>query len=133
MARKKQNGAFPPKSAQTVTFFGYVDEVDNEDGTTGVRITTEDAESVRIHLDEKGMELLDLVDEEIVVTGAVQTDCNGGRILWVKNYELIDNNPDEFDEDPDDDYDDYDEFRGDDDFRDDDDDRPWRSGTGTDV
>lgn len=68
-----------------------------------------------------------------IVTGAIQTDRNGDRTLWVKTYELIDDDPDDYDEDRGDDFDDYDEFRGfDDEFRDDDDDRPWRRGTGTD-
>jgi len=133
MAKGKQAGKFPPRTAQTVTFVGYVDEVENDDGTTGVRITTEDAESVQIHLDDKGRELLDRVDEEIIVTGAIQTDRNGDRTLWVKTYELIDDDPDDYNEDRGDDFGDYDEFRGfDDEFRDDDDDRPWRRGTGTD-
>jgi hypothetical protein len=46
---------------------------------------------------------------------------------------LIDDDPDDYDEDRGDDFGDYDEFRGfDDEFRDDDEDRPWRRGTGTD-
>jgi len=49
------------------------------------------------------------------------------------SLKLIDDDPDDYDEDRGDDFGDYDEFRGfDDEFRDDDEDRPWRRGTGTD-
>ncbi|MGD8366705.1 MAG: hypothetical protein PVG78_03600, partial [Desulfobacterales bacterium] len=113
------------KTAQTVTVVGYVDEYDDEDGSTGIRITTEDAQSYRIHLDGKGKELFELVDEEVVLTGWLQKDRGGNRILRVKRYEVIDDYEDDVDEDRDD-YDDYDDFHDDDDFR------PRRRGTGTD-
>ncbi len=129
MARRKhaEEEKEAGKTAQTVTVVGYVDEADEEDGTVGIRITTEDALSYRVHLDAKGKELFDLVDEEVAVTGSLQKDRKGRGVLRVKRYEVMDDYEDDFDDDrDDDDRDDYDVFRDDDDFR------PSRRGTGTD-
>jgi hypothetical protein len=117
MAReKKVSKSSAPREA---TIIGYVDEVEAEDGSPAIQITTEDDERYRVHPDPKGEELFDFLDEEVAVSGVVQKDRKGIPVITVKRYEVIDDYDDYDDEeeeylDREDDYDDYDD---DDDFR----------------
>ncbi|MCF8052507.1 MAG: hypothetical protein K9L59_14790 [Desulfobacterales bacterium] len=110
---KKESKSSAPRE---VTIIGYVDEVEAEDGSPAIQITTEDDECYRVHSDHKGDELFDLLDEEVTVSGVVQKDRRGTPVITVKNYEVIDDYDDDEDEyiDREDDYDNYDD---DDDFR----------------
>lgn len=129
MAREKKAG----KSSipREVTIIGYVDEVESEDGSPAIQITTEEDERYRVHPNPKGEELFDFIDEEVAVSGVVQKDRRGLSVITVKRYEVIDDYEDYDDEeeeyrDREDDYDDYDE----DDYDDGDDFRPKRRKAG---
>ncbi|MCF8078584.1 MAG: hypothetical protein K9K88_04805 [Desulfobacterales bacterium] len=113
---KKESKSSAPRE---VTIIGYVDEVEAEDGSPAIQITTEDDERYRVHSDHKGDELFDFLDEEVAVSGVVQKDRRGTPVITVKNYEVIDDY-DDYDDDEDeyiDREDDYDNYDDDDDFR----------------
>ncbi len=114
MAPKKEAGA-ESTIRGTVTAAKW----DDEDNVTGVMIVTEDDDEYYVDLKGTGKELLDLVDADVEITGAISKK-GGTQQIAVKEYKEIELSDREDDEDEDEDYDeDYDEDE-DEDYSDDD-------------
>ena len=62
MSKEKKDGV------KEITIDGYVEEIELEDGNTGLQVATEDREFL-IEMDKAGKKLFDFVDEEVEVTG----------------------------------------------------------------
>ena len=83
------------KSMET-TINGYVEEVELEDGNSGVLINDGD-EDFYVVMDKIGKRLLDHVDEEVEVTGRVSKK-KGELVIKVIQFNLLDEEGD-FDDD----------------------------------
>lgn len=82
---------------------GWVEEVELEDGNTGVLIN-DGEEDYYVVMDKQGKKLLDHVDEEVEVTGQISKK-SGELSIKITHFELFDD---------DEDYEDYDDDDGDD-------------------
>jgi hypothetical protein len=66
---------------------GYVEEIEQEDGDTGLQIVG-DEHTYQVDMDAEGRKLLDYVDEEIEATGIV-TKLQGVREIKISRFRLI--------------------------------------------
>jgi hypothetical protein len=96
MAKKEE-----PK-AKEVTINGYVEEVELEDGNSGILINDGDDDYYLV-MDKSGKKLLDHIDEEVEVTGML-SKRQGELTLKVIRFRLVDEYDDQ--DDDDDDFDD---------------------------
>jgi hypothetical protein len=81
------------------TINGYVEEIELEDGNTGILINDGD-DDFYVVMDKVGKRLLDHVDEEVKVMGQV-TKKKGELVIKVTHFNLLDEDQD-FDDDDDD-------------------------------
>ncbi len=79
-----------------VTLVGFVDPLDDDDDTSGVKISTDRDEYI-VEMNRTGKKLLNMIDQEIEATGRVSLDSNGAKIFSVTSYDYAPN--DENDED----------------------------------
>ena len=80
------------KSNNQVKVVGYITSSDWDKHGNVIEITleTENFEKYLIADNEKGMELLDLIDETVKASGKITgEDINGNKILEVKKYEIL--------------------------------------------
>ena len=75
---------------QMVTLEGVVTAVDwdDDDNVIDVLLCTSDDEEYYIENNERGEELLDLVSQNVIVTGIVEEDDYGDKVIDVKSYEI---------------------------------------------
>jgi hypothetical protein len=88
--------------AREVTINGYVEEVELEDGNSGIMINDGD-DDYHLIMDKSGKKLLDHIDEEVEVTGMLSKK-SGELVLKVTRFRLVD---DYEDQDEDEDFDDH--------------------------
>jgi hypothetical protein len=81
------------------TINGYVEEIELEDGNTGLLINDGD-DDFYVVMDKVGKRLLDHVDEEVEVMGQVSKK-KGELVIKVTHFNLLDEDQD-FDDDDDD-------------------------------
>ncbi len=91
MAKKEK----PRKNEITVN--GYVEEVELEDGNTGLLIN-DGEEDYYIVMDKIGKKLMDYIDEEVEATGDLSRK-RGDLVLEVVRFNLMDDYEDMSDED----------------------------------
>jgi hypothetical protein len=101
---------------------------DDEDNVIGVSIITDEDEYL-VEQNRIGEELFDFLDEDVEVTGIVETDPDGTRHIRVAGFEVLETDYDSDYDDEDDDYvysEDY-RFDDEDDYDDDDDDDDYNA------
>ncbi len=64
-------------------------EWDDDDDVIGVAIQTSDEEEYRVDGNKKGRELLDLIEQEVEVSGMIREDEYDNFIIKVNEYSLI--------------------------------------------
>ncbi len=64
-------------------------EWDDDDDVIGVAIQTSDEEEYRVDVNKKGRELLDLIEQEVEVSGMIREDEYDNFIIKVNEYSLI--------------------------------------------
>jgi len=104
---------------ETVTGVVSATEWDDEDNVIAVSIITDDDEYM-IDSNKMAEELFDFLEEDVEVTGIVETDRDGSKRISVTSYEVLDTGY-EYDDEEDYGYD-YDQEEYDEDYDDDDDD-----------
>jgi len=108
---------------ETVAGVVSATEWDDEDNVTAVSIITDDDEYI-VELNKMAEELFDFLEEDVEVTGIVETDRDGSKRIAVTSYEVLDTGY-EYDDEEDYGYD-YDQEEYDEDYDDDDDDDEYR-------
>ena len=83
-----------PKESKII---GYVEEIELEDGDTGLQILGEEHVYL-VDMDAQGRRLLDYVDEEIEASGIV-TKVQGVREIKITRFRLVEGYDDEDEED----------------------------------
>jgi len=80
------------KAGQQVTITGIVTAADwdEDDAIIAVTISTADENEYLVDETPKGGELLELVCRNVRVTGTLEDDGVGDKIISVKSYELLD-------------------------------------------
>jgi aspartyl/asparaginyl-tRNA synthetase len=96
MAKKEE------AKAREITINGYVEEVELEDGNSGIMINDGD-DDYHLVMDKSGKKLLDHIDEEVEVTGMLSKK-HGELMLKVTRFRLVD---DYEDQDEDEEFDDH--------------------------
>ncbi|MGA1796321.1 MAG: hypothetical protein ACMUIL_10735 [bacterium] len=78
-------------SKKKVTLTGIITAVDwdEDDNVIAVSISTPDEEEYIIEDTPEGAELLDLVFQNIRVTGVIEEDEYGDKIITVESYEVL--------------------------------------------
>ena len=99
------------KSKETI-INGYIeaDEWDEDDNVIGAKVVT-DYEDYSIEIDGLGEELLSFLGEDVEVTGIVEEEKDGSKLIKVTGFEILAENDEEDDFDLDfDDEIDFDEM-----------------------
>ncbi|MEW5801944.1 MAG: hypothetical protein AB1847_07535 [bacterium] len=80
------------KAGQQVTITGIVTAADwdEDDDIVAVTISTADEEEYLVDDNPKGEELLELVYRNVKATGVVEDDGEGGKLISVRSYEILD-------------------------------------------
>ena len=80
------------KAGQQVIITGIVTAAqwDEDDDIVAVTISTPDEEEYLVDGTPKGEELLELIYQNVRVTGTVEDDGDGDKIISVKSYEVLD-------------------------------------------
>jgi hypothetical protein len=80
------------KTSQQVTITGIVTAADwdEHDDIIAVTISTADEDEYLVDGTPKGEELLELVCKNVSVTGTVEDDGDGEKIISIKSYEVLD-------------------------------------------
>ena len=118
MAPKKESG-----TESTIRGTVTAAKWDDEDNVTGVMIVTDDDDEYYVDLKGAGKDLLDLLDADVEITGAISKK-GGSQQIVVKDYkeiEIADSDEDDDDDEDDEDYDEDEDDYDDDDLDDDDD------------
>ena len=71
---------------EKITIIGFVDPLDDDDDNSGVMISTENEEYV-IQMDPIGEKLLNMIDEEVQVTGQLSIAEDGTKSIAVTHFE----------------------------------------------
>jgi len=104
MGKDKANSS-KASNPKEMTISGYVEEVELEEGDTGIMISDGDEEYIVV-MDRQGKKLMEHLDEEVEATGMV-TRRQGVREIKVSQFRLldeyVDDDEDDFFEDDDDD------------------------------
>jgi hypothetical protein len=79
------------KANHPITVRGLIIPMDWDDqgNVTGVAISTSLEEEYRIELDHRGEELLGFVRERVRASGKVRLDAQGGKVLMVDTYQIL--------------------------------------------
>ena len=114
------SGRMKKEKTKKVSFAGFVEEIELEDGKMGLQIDNGD-DSYLIVMDEIGRQLQAYIDQEIDLTGVIRQTAND-ITLKINTFRLTEDDDDDYDDrygesddrysriDDDDDYDDrYDE------------------------
>ena len=86
------------KSQEKTTIIGFVDPQDEDDDNSGLIISTEDEEYV-VNMDKTGEKLLNMIDEEVQVTGRVSIAEDGTKSITVMSFENAPYGEDDEDDD----------------------------------
>jgi hypothetical protein len=74
------------KKRDEITIIGFVDPLDDYDDEAGVKITTDDDEYV-VEMNRNGKKLMNMIDEEVQVTGVVTLSADGTKIIDVSYFD----------------------------------------------
>ena len=77
-------------SGEEITLIGFVDPLDDDDDSTGIKISTDNDEYI-VEMNLTGKKLLNMIDEEIRATGRVSLDSNGAKIFDVTYFDYAPN------------------------------------------
>ena len=85
------------KSKETV-INGYIeaDEWDEDDYVIGVKVVTDD-EDYSIEMNDLGEELLSFLGEDVEVTGIVEEEKDGSKLIKVTGFEILAENDEDDD------------------------------------
>ena len=100
------------KANKLETIVGYVEETEDDD-VVGVVIST-DEEPYIVEMNKQGRRLLQEVGSEVEATGEVSRDKDGNKTISIREYEVFEDEDDDYDEDDriyDGDLEDWDEDR----------------------
>jgi hypothetical protein len=89
------------EKTKEVTISGWIEEIELEDGNTGVFINDGD-EEYYVVMDKQGKRLLDYVDEEVSATGLLSKK-HGELSIKITHFELVDDDSEDEDYNDDDD------------------------------
>ena len=94
------------------TIIGYVGETEDDDA---VRLTIlSDEEDYIVEMNKQGKKLLQALDCEVRASGRIQRNRDGGNMIAITKFEIIDDDYEDYEDDEDDD-DSYDDDNGNDD------------------
>ena len=71
---------------EETTIIGFVDPLDDDDDSSGVMISTENEEYV-VDMNTVGEKLLQMIDEEVQVTGRVSIAKDGTKSISVRHFD----------------------------------------------
>jgi hypothetical protein len=79
------------KTNHPITVHGLIIPMDwdGRGNVIGVAISTSLEEEYRIELDRRGEELLGFVRERVRASGEVRLDAQGGKVLMVHTYQIL--------------------------------------------
>jgi len=80
-----------------ITLTGYVDPVDEDDQEAGIMITTDEGQEYLVEMNKQAKRLMNLLDQEVKVTGTVSKDAEGGVHISVVAFEVMEYEEDEED------------------------------------
>jgi hypothetical protein len=88
------------KADKQITITGIVTAADwdEDDNIIAVTLSTSDEQEYLVSNKARGKNLLDLVQDEVAVTGTLSTDENGKQVITVKKYAVLEKEKDEWDE-----------------------------------
>ena len=72
-----------------VTIVGYVDPVDENDRGAGIIITTGDGDEFIVELDKEGMRLMNMIGEQVQVSGIVKRTKRGEEWIRVNKFKVL--------------------------------------------
>jgi hypothetical protein len=71
-----------------ITIIGFVDPLDDNDDNSGVMISTENDEYI-VEMNQSGERLLNLIDEEVQVTGRLSLAEDGTKSIAVTHFDNV--------------------------------------------
>ena len=74
------------KAKKKITIIGFVDPLDDDDDNSGVMISTDNEEYI-VEMDQTGEKLLNMIDEEVQVTGQLSIAEDGTKSIVVTHVE----------------------------------------------
>jgi len=80
-----------------ITLTGYVDPVDEDDQEAGIMITTDEGQEYLVEMNKQAKRLMNLLDQEVKVTGTVSKDAEGVFHISVVAFEVMEYEEDEED------------------------------------
>ena len=81
MAEKNMN--------KPITIVGYVDAVDEDDKQAGIIITTNDDDEFLVELNKEGKRLMNMIGEQVQVSGLVKKIKSGEDRITVSKFEVL--------------------------------------------
>ena len=85
------------KSQEQITIIGFVDPIDEDDDNSGLVISTENEQYI-VNLDKTGEKLLNMIDEEVQVTGRLSIAGDGTKSITVISFDYAPYGEDEDDD-----------------------------------
>ena len=99
---KGENMKKAKHTGKEVTIVGVVEEIEDEEGTLGLIISTDDDDYV-VELNKQGKRLFHEVEMDVEVTGFVTRNDDETKRITVTGFEVIESDDDDEDYDDDDD------------------------------
>jgi hypothetical protein len=99
---KGENMKKAKHTGKEVTIVGVVEEIEDEEGTLGLIISTDDDDYV-VELNKQGKRLFHEVEMDVEVTGFVTRNDDETKRITVTGFEVIESDDDDDDYDDDDD------------------------------
>ncbi|HUV78133.1 MAG TPA: hypothetical protein VMW06_08740 [Desulfobacterales bacterium] len=90
-------------TGKEVTIVGVVEEIEDEEGNSGLIISTDD-DAYEVELNKQGKRLFQEVDMDVEVTGFVTKNDDGTKRITVTGFDVLDSDDDDDYDDDDDDF-----------------------------
>lgn len=83
---------------EEITIIGFVDPLDEDDDNSGVMISTDNEEYI-VEMNQTGEKLLNMIDEEVQITGRLSIAEDGTKSLAVTHFDIAADDGEDEDDD----------------------------------